>query len=192
MAKIIDALADRIIDLDHVCAENNTRFEQISDIDTYGIIEREKNCNTKKATEGHLRLFTEWLKSNQELRKPEDILPSELDMHLAKFFLSIRKTKSGKENDRQYEPDTLSAIHSSIQRHLSSVKYAGDIKKDKEFAHSRNVITAKKKELKKLGKGNKTNASEPFTADELNIFWEQSELGSSELIFELFCLLRCL
>ena len=78
-----------------------------------------------------------------ETRTSEKIVAMELDMHLAKFFLSIRKEttdKSNKKNDRQYEPDTLSAIHSSIQRHLSSDGYAGDIKKDKEFVHSRNLI----------------------------------------------------
>ena len=186
MAKLIDSLANRIIDLEYQSDPYDDileRFEQISDSDTYGIIEREKNVNTKKATEGHLRLFTNWLRANNEMRTPEKIVPMELDMHLAKFFLSIRKEttdKSNKENDRQYEPDTLSAIHSSIQRHLSSNGYAGDIKKDKEFVHSRNVIAAKKKELKKLGKGNKKRASQSFTEEELNLFWEKDELGSSK------------
>ena len=101
MAKLIDSLANRIIDLEYQSDPYDDileRFEQISDSDTYGIIEREKNVNTKKATEGHLRLFTNWLRANNEMRTPEKIVPMELDMHLAKFFLSIRKeTKATKK-----------------------------------------------------------------------------------------------
>ena len=51
MAKLIDSLANRIIDLEYQSDPYDDileRFEQISDSDTYGIIEREKNVNTKK------------------------------------------------------------------------------------------------------------------------------------------------
>ena len=46
MAKLIDSLANRIIDLEYQSDPYDDileRFEQISDFDTYGIIEREKN-----------------------------------------------------------------------------------------------------------------------------------------------------
>ena len=47
----------------------------------------------------------------------------------------------------------LLAIHSFIQRHLSLKEYKGDLKKDKEFKHLQQVITAKQKKLKKTWQG---------------------------------------
>jgi hypothetical protein len=125
-----------------------------------------------------MRLFTNL---NKESRNVEDISPAELDLLLAKYFLSVREEVTGAssiENDRP-EPGTLSAFQASIQRYLSSKNYANNILKDKEFQHSRNVLAAKKKELKKMGRGNKQHAAQAFTEAELSLFWENCELGTS-------------
>jgi hypothetical protein len=180
MANVVDSLADQIISLEYDCRK--TRFKDISDSDTFNAIENEKNVNTRKATDSHMKLFTKWLEANNELRLPEEIMPEELEMLIAKFLLSIRKVKEGKKNDHQYEPETLHAIHSSLNRYLGSKKYQADIKKDKEFLHSRNVLLAKKKEIKKLGKENKKNATQAFAAEEIDLFWEQDQLGTGQLI----------
>ena len=87
MKKAIDSLANRILDLENKC--NESRFANKADVDTFKIIEEQQNENTKKATVSHLRLFPNCLRSNDELRNPENILPLELDMLLAKFFLSV-------------------------------------------------------------------------------------------------------
>jgi hypothetical protein len=56
------------------------------------IIDKEKNANTKKVTESHMRLFTNWLQLNKESRNVEDISPAELDLLLAKYFsVSVKK-----------------------------------------------------------------------------------------------------
>jgi hypothetical protein len=73
-------------------------------------------------------------------------------MYLVRFFLSIRKPTSGSKSisgDRQYEPDTLRCIHSSIHRHLQQNGYKGNIKKGEAFKHSRDVLAAKQKRAKK-------------------------------------------
>ena len=84
MAEIVDSLANRILELEHENAA--TRFEEISESDTFDIIDRERNVNTSKATKSHMRLFSSWLQANKELRQPEDILPAELDMLFLEEF----------------------------------------------------------------------------------------------------------
>ena len=135
-----------------------------------------------------MRLFKLWLSQRNEFRNPEDMAPKELDLHIAQFLLGVRKqsvsTTTGILNsvDRQYEPQTLSAMHSSIYRYLNNKSYGVNIKQDKQFRHSREVLAAKIKELKSLGKGNLPNAAQPFTDDEMRIFVAKDLLGTSEFL----------
>jgi len=95
----------------------------------------------------------------------------------------VRKTGSGskvEDVDRQYESCTLMAIHSSIHRYLSLKAYGSNIKEDECFRHSRDVLSAKMKQLKSMGKGNKPNASLPFTENDIEIFCEKQLLGKSK------------
>jgi hypothetical protein len=89
----------------------------VSEEDTSSIIVNERNKNTKRVTDCHISLLTKWLKSNNDYRKPEDIPASKSNVCLAKLFISIREKGDSDLHDvsRQYEPETLSAIHSSIQ-----------------------------------------------------------------------------
>jgi hypothetical protein len=43
-----------------------------------------------------LILFVNWLQANKEERKPEDMLPAELDLQIAKFYVSGRKDSIAK------------------------------------------------------------------------------------------------
>ena len=65
------------------------------------------------------------------------------------------KRKDGSE----YEPDSLSLVQRGIQRYLNDKKSGYNILVGKEFEQSMKVLTAKKKQLTKLGKGNKRNAT---------------------------------
>jgi len=131
-----------------------------------------------------MSLFKLWLVQRNEFRNPEDLAPNDLDLHIAQFSLGVRKpsvtTKTGILNsvDRQYKPQSLSSMHSSIYRYLSNTSYGINIKQDERFRHSREVLAAKMKELKSLGKGNLPNAAQPFNDEEIRIFvqktyWEQ-------------------
>ncbi|CAC5419428.1 unnamed protein product [Mytilus coruscus] len=100
----------------------------------------------------------------------EEIPVFELDKFLARFFMT-------KSDGTPYEPGTVKAFQSSISRYLTD-KLNISIIKDKEFNHSRELLSAKMKELKTMGLGaKKKERSEPFTTDEINLLYEKVQLG---------------
>jgi hypothetical protein len=50
-----------------------------------------KNLNTKRKTTSDLNIFTKWLRTNNEVRNPDEIPSMELDKLLARFFNSSQK-----------------------------------------------------------------------------------------------------
>jgi hypothetical protein len=64
-----------------------------------------KNENTKRKTGYDVGIFKQWLSIVRELQNPEDIEVSELNMLLARFYLSVR-TKLNQE----YEPDSMCLV----------------------------------------------------------------------------------
>ncbi|CAC5392050.1 unnamed protein product [Mytilus coruscus] len=91
----------------------------------------------------------------------------------SKIFLSVRNKKGEK-----YEPDTLKSIQSSINRHLSE-KSDVNILTDKDFQHSRDVLSAKKKDLKSKGIGNRKRKADAFTEEEIDQLYSRNLLGTS-------------
>ena len=142
------------------------------EIDTEAFVESMKNKNTKRKTEGDVKKFVEFLKEQDELRKPEELDDAEFDKNLTRFFL-LAKRKDGKD----YEPDTLKAFQTSLQRHLSEKRPGVNIIEDNAFKHSRDVLIAKRKQLKQSGLENKPNRAEPFIKEEINLLYEQNFLG---------------
>lgn len=114
--KVIDSLASRIIDLENRSSDRNEGPT------TREFVENMRNANTVQQTKSHVRLFANWLAAKNELRSLKDIAPSQLDVYLAQFTLSIRKAGTGEINSlsRQYEPSSLLAMHNSVFRHLNS------------------------------------------------------------------------
>jgi hypothetical protein len=98
MAAVIESLVNRILECEEIAEKENRRFIAVKDSETYDIVQSERNANTVRATSSHLRLFKNWLQSEQEFRQPESISQQDLDMYLARFFLSIRKTASDSES----------------------------------------------------------------------------------------------
>lgn len=181
MSKVIDALASRILDLE----PQYERFVPVSAGDTFTLVEDQQNASTRRITASHCRLLLDWLKSRNECRPLEAIEPLRLNTYLAEFFISVRKSDETLQlNDvrRQYEPGTLAAMHASFHRYLSAKGY-DNIKQSDTFSHSRAVLSAKMKELKQLGKGNKPHASQPFTQEELDLFVQKNVIGTGS-----FCL----
>ncbi|CAC5426317.1 unnamed protein product [Mytilus coruscus] len=150
---------------------DDKRFLTVSNDDTSNLIEEMKNDNTKRKTKSDVKLLTEWLKENNELRAVKDISVPELNQYLARFYLSVRSRKN-----EEYEPDSLKSIQSSISRHLME-KNGINILKDKEFNHSRQVLSAKRKHLKSQGLGNKKLKADPFSSTEIDMLFEQNLLG---------------
>jgi len=180
-SRTIQSLVDRIIELEPTCTE---RFVAVTVTETFDMVSAQQNESTKGVTASHCRLLQEWLKSRGELRDIELIEPKQLDAYFAEFFLSVRKYHDIIPlNDlrREYEPTTLIAMHGSLYRYLAARGYE-NIKHSDLFRHSREVLAAKMKELKTLGKGNKPNASQPFTKEDFEILLQKNLIGTGKFL----------
>ena len=76
-----------------------------------------------------------------------------------------------------YEPDTLTGFRNSFQRVLNSRKSSYDLKIGIGFQNSRKILSSRRKELTKLGKGNKPNATRPLTDQEVNYLYDAGYFG---------------
>ena len=76
------------------------------------------------------------------------------------------------------EPDTLTSIQRSLDRHLTKELHKTfSIIRDVEFAPSNKKLKATHKMLKEEGKGNKPNAAEALDDQDISILWETGAFG---------------
>ena len=101
-----------------------------------------------------------------------DLPPEELDHLLGKFFKAVRKI-----NGEEYEPITLTGLQRSIQRFLSDSGSKMNILDD-EFAFSRKVLEAKRKNLVVQGKDNRPNATRSLTEEEEEKLFQSGAFGA--------------
>ena len=134
----------------------------------------QENKNTRAKTERDVKLLKAFLTVKGESRKPEELTPRELNEYLSEFILSVKR-KDGED----YEPSSLRGLIASFNRHFKEQKYPGSIIEGAEFEQTRKCLEARGKQLKKQGKGNKPNAAQALTDDEVNILFEQNLLGIS-------------
>jgi hypothetical protein len=106
----------------------------------------------------------------------EEIEPAQLDQYIARLFLSVQNRKG-----EEYEPDTLKCIQSSINRYLGD-KTKINIINDIEFKHSRDVLSAKRQQLKGKGPGNRKRKAEPFIGHEINLLCSKNLLGTCKYL----------
>ena len=99
----------------------------------------------------------------------------ELDTLLCRFFIGARK-KDGKN----YEQDSLSTFHQGIKRYLDDHNYGANILQDTVFEKSRNVLAAKRKELTKLGHGNRPNARRELSTEEAELLFNDGYFGTQD------------
>ncbi|XP_053403213.1 uncharacterized protein LOC128558312 [Mercenaria mercenaria] len=178
---------------------NKQRFATVEDGDTDTFIGENKTKNTSYKTRSDLKIFSDWAQSVGELRPVETIPMEELDSLLARFYLDKKRfyptRKHGnillytyhscffsavrKRDGSEYEPDTISAIQNSLDRHLKENKVKFSIKRDEGFSHSNRVLESKRKSLKSQGKGNKKLRADPLTAEEIEMLHKQNILGSA-------------
>ena len=157
-------------------AADDVRFLHVFSDETSRFIDEMKNNNTKMKTKSDMKILSEWLHGDNELRVVEDIPTAELDQYLARFFLSVRSKKN-----EEYEPDSLKAIQSSVSRYLME-KNGTNILQDKEFHHCREVLTAKRKLLKSQGLGNKRRKADPFSSDDIDLLFQKKLLGTGKFL----------
>ena len=118
------------------------------DLDDFVLAQKAKSTSYKDTSD--LNVFRRFCSTVKETREIENIPPAELDALLSNFFV-----KAVKRDGDLYEPDTLSGIRNSLQRVLVARGVNIDLRKDKDFEKCRNVLAARRKQLTKLGKGNK-------------------------------------
>ena len=92
-----------------------TRFVNITDDDVEIFIEGEENENTRKKTRQDITCYSciASEKQTNESFEIEQLSLEELDGHLSKFLLAVKK-KNGDES----EPTTLRGFLSSVERYL--------------------------------------------------------------------------
>jgi hypothetical protein len=69
-----------------------------------------------------MKVITDFFTSIGEERAPGQIPPKELDSIMARFFLGVLK-----KDGTKYEPDSLSSMYNSLERHEISNRVCTDI-----------------------------------------------------------------
>lgn len=137
-------------------------------------IENQAKKNTQQATARDMKNVQRWLYDNRrEPRLIEHIPPQHLNGLLCELFIGIRKS-----DGTNYEPTSLEGLKNSIERYLKGKNYQASLR-DRVFGQCIRALTAKKMELKKLGKGNKPNKSMNITPEEEEKMYASGSLGSS-------------
>ena len=144
------------------------------EVDIREFIIQNKAPNTIRKTKSDLALFKRWCKSVGEDKEVVEMSASELNSTMSTCFVTIKKS-----NGEDYEPCSLTSLHRSIDRHLKETGSKFRILVDREFEESRQALEAKRKNLRKHGKGLKRNAAQPLTEGEEDLLWESGELGGS-------------
>ena len=140
-----------------MASNQSNRFQSLdSSIEEF--IDGQENENTKKKTKHDVALFHESLVLKGETRQMVELAPQELNKFLSEFLqITVRK----KEDNGEYETNSLRAFFASLERHL------------------------KKKKLwtlpyeRRKGKGNKPNASAALSEEDIQVLYENDLLGSS-------------
>ena len=78
------------------------RFVKLSEADIKSFSEEQENVNTKKKTLYDLKLFKEFLTSEDERRELQEIPAAELPQFAIKSVLGVRK-----KNGEEFEPSSL-------------------------------------------------------------------------------------
>lgn len=103
----------------------------------------------------------------------ENIPPGELNILLCRFFMDVSK-----KDGEVYEPVTLTSFQRSIQRDLNDRNSTTNILKDQQFAKSRKVLSARKRDLVvNNAKGNRPQTARELTEDEEDLLFKAGQFG---------------
>ena len=126
-----------------------------------------------KTTTTWLNRFDKWRSARKIPHKLEDIPEQELDTVLQQLFTELCKT-----NSKDYEPESLRTMLSSLDRFHCDMGISYSILRDKQFKVSRKVLNGKAIELRERGFGKRKNKSDALTAEEEEELWQKGVLGS--------------
>ncbi len=157
-----------------VVNENNNKHESLDDIQHF--IEAQRPENTTKKTNYDLNVWNRYCETVNEVRKLNEIPANELNLLLCRFFMTITK-----KDGSMYEPSSLTSFQRSVQRFLNFANSHLNIFKDQEFAKSREVLVARKRQLvESFAKGNRPQSARALTEAEEDLLFEKGLFGDHE------------
>ena len=89
------------------------------------------------------------------------------------FLLELKKP-----DNTDYEPDTLTSFHRSINLKLEDIGYGYSLVDSKEFKLSKKVLELRRRDLKQKGLGNRPNVAHPLSKIDEEKLWETKQFGS--------------
>ena len=119
-----------------------------------------------------MNLFRTYLVQTGEKTEIENLSADSLNEKFSTFLLSVRH-KDGSE----YEPTTLRGFLCSLDQYLRQKNSNLNVNSGPQFDKWREILKAKQKQLKGLGYGNKPNASDELTDEDINKLFDSSLLG---------------
>jgi len=154
-----------------LCFENiasASRFVPL-DLPLDEFIEEQSNKNTLRKTNRDVSLLKEFLRAKEVDKEIENLEAKELNAVLCAFIV----------DGGEYEPTTLRSFISSFDCYLRKKGYPTTIIDGQEFRKTRkkHYRVAEQKELKKTGKGNKSEEVRALTDDEVDILYGKHILG---------------
>ena len=153
-------------------ASNQTNHSQNLDSSVEEFIDRQENENTKKKTKHHVALFHKFLVLKGEMRQLDELTPQEWNKFLSEFLIMVHK----KEDNEEYEPNSLMAFFTSFEHHLKKKIYGLCLTKDVQFEQTRKGLQSKQRDLKRKGKGNKPNVSVSLSEEDIEVLYEKDLL----------------
>ena len=156
-------------------ASNQTNHFQSLDSSVEEFIDRQENENTKKKTKHDVSLFHKFLVLKGETRQMDELTPQEQNKFLSEFLIMVHK----KEDNEEYEPNSLRVFFTSFEHHLKKKNYELCLMKDLQFEQTQKVLQSKQRDLKRKGKANKPNASAALREEDIQVLYEKDLLGSS-------------
>ena len=137
-------------------------------------MEQQPPVNTTKKTTYDLNVWNRFYDSISENRNLENIPVHELNVLLCRFFMTITK-----KDGSVYEPSSLTSFQRSVQRYLNDENSSVNIFQDPEFAKTREVLLARKRQLvEKFAKGNRLQAARALTEAEEDLLFDKGLFGN--------------
>lgn len=165
---------DIICEKENVQRSGNITQDDLNEIQHF--IEEQRPESTVKKTTYDINVWSRFCGTIKEERNLEEIPATELNVLLCRFFMTITK-----KDGSVYEPVSLTSFQRSVQRYLNDTNSSLNIFKDQEFAKSREVLVARKRQLvEKFAKGNRPQAARALTEAEEDLLFEKGLFGDHE------------
>ena len=171
MEQVNEELPNFSIDMDF---NTRSRNQQFTDDGVKQFVEKQRNQKTGRKTNLDWKKVLRFLQHEpySEKRSLCELSPAELDNYLSHFLLLEIRKPEGEE----YEPDSLTSYRISIDRFLREKGYRYSLIESREFSKHREVLKAKRKELKAKGKGRKPNAANSLSKEDRTQLYKEGYL----------------